>query len=183
MTLNEMGMRMRRGILLLCGVAAIVVAGAAYARGSMAGRTGTSALPGRMAGCWALYDGAGRPASDSLYFAPARVRLRTERSDRPGGDFSAGPLWKIVRVDASGGDVPNPRDPRGVFENWWYGRDGKIHVNFSSGFSGTEFILPAAVQADTLHGSAVEHWDAGPPFHTDAGRVTAVRIACGGGQA
>jgi hypothetical protein len=26
--------------------------------------------------------------------------------------------------------------------------------------------------------TTVEHWDSGPPFETDGGRVTAVRVAC-----
>lgn len=168
----------RRGILLVCGVAVIVVAAAAYARESMAARKdGAAGLPGRMAGCWALYDGAGRPASDSLYFAAARVRLQTTRTSGRRVSSAAEPRWKIVRLDANGADVARTHDPSGELENWWYGGDGRIHVQFSSGFSGTEFILPS-VRGDTLHGRAVEHWDFGPPFSTNGGKVTVVRIAC-----
>lgn len=127
--------------------------------------------PHRLAGCYALYDEAGKPASRSLYFASDRVRLDTAALARPG-------TWRATRLRASGGTLPDGEQGRSVY---WAADSlaaDTIHVHIHTGFSGSELILgvrPAS--PDTLHGRALEHWDLGPSTN-NAGRATAVRVPC-----
>lgn len=130
-------------------------------------------LPHRLAGCYALFDRRGKPASDSLYWAPDRMRLETERATpRPYG--ASARAWRLSKLG------PQP-DGHG-HEILYWARDtlssDSIHVVFSSGFSGTVLTLPATAPGDTLKGRATEVWDSGPPFETDGGGVTAVRVPC-----
>lgn len=67
---------------------------------------------------------------------------------------------------------------RHLLTRWSVGAGDSLHVTFHNGFSGTEFVLAPGSKGDTLRGRAQEHWYSGPPFDTDAGVSTAVRIAC-----
>lgn len=118
--------------------------------------------PHTVVGCYAFFDRAGRSAAESLYYAPATARL-----DSGGHAVKLSPKF----------DRGQPRGP-GSFR-WSLGGPGdSLRVLFHSGFSGTEFVFGQPVVSDTLHGRAVEHWDSGPPFRTNAGTATAVRIEC-----
>jgi hypothetical protein len=136
-----------------------------------------ASLPGALAGCYALYDHRGRVNPDSLYFAPPAVRLETtRRTVRHPGRF---PTWSIVRLDSAGEPVAE-REERLPYLFWGpTASPDSIHVLFATGFSGTDmdFAIPLT-RTDTLHGHATGLWDAGPPFQTDEGAVTAVRIPC-----
>jgi hypothetical protein len=130
--------------------------------------TGAQSAPARRAqeadvvGCYALFDRTGRPAADSLYWAPAIARL----------DSSGRALKLAPKFDAG-----RPAGQPGAYR-WSVGAGDSLRVLFHTGFSGTEFVLSRASRGDTLRGRAREHWDFGPPFYTDAGAATAVRIAC-----
>ena len=122
-------------------------------------------VPATILGCYALLDHRGRSAAESLYWSPAMARLYT------GG--SAG-KWTFEA------DTGVPATSPGNY-NWAIDSVGDtLRLLFHSGFSGTEFILGVAGVGDTLRGRAVEHWDFGPPYETDGGRASAVRIACSG---
>jgi lipopolysaccharide export system permease LptF/LptG-like protein len=149
-------------LLFLLVLASIVSAcGRPGAQPSSRGLVVTRAdLEARLPGCYAFFDHAGRPASDSLYWAPAIGRLD-----------SGGRAAKLGSATTAGRRRDN--------NNWRVdARTDTVRVLFHSGFSGTEFILGLRPHGDTLRGRAVEHWDFGPPFSNDAGVVSAVRIAC-----
>ena len=121
-----------------------------------------SVHPG-LVGCYAFFDRAGRPAMDSLYWAPATARLD-----------SGGRAVKLTPRFDPGRPAPGP----GAY-GWSIGGLGdSLHVLFHNGFSGTEFVLGRTDRGDTLRGRAREHWDFGPPYATEAGSATAVRISC-----
>jgi len=131
----------------------------ALAASSRAGHAQIARPP--VAGCYAFLDGAGRPASDSLYWAPATARL-----------YPDGRAVKLTpKFDLGRG--------RGPVAYRWSIDDGgdSLKVGFSSGYSGTEFAFALPERSDTLHGRALEHWDFHPPG-TKPVPATAVRIAC-----
>lgn len=136
-------------------------------------------LPRDMLGCYAIRDGNGRTASDSLYFVPQRVRLDSAAASPQVRAFAGAPAWLLARLDTAGrGLADEARTTRFLY---WAADSlsDSIHVRFSTGFSGTELIvLPRAAPGDTLRGRAVEHRDMGPPFTTDAGPVTMIRVPC-----
>lgn len=112
--------------------------------------------------CYALLHGSGRPASDSLYWAPAAVRVQ--------------PNGVVERL----GD--KKRSDRG--RSGWM-RDSlsdSVRLAFSSGFSGTVFTLTSGRTTGLLIGRATQFWDFGPPFETDGGPVGARRIHCPRGE-
>lgn len=90
--------------------------------------------PHNLAGCYALFDEAGRPASKSLYYASDRVRLDTLAWGRPG-------TWEITRLGADGG---MPADGRQGGSVYWavdsFAAD-TIRIHIHTGFSGSELIL------------------------------------------
>lgn len=136
-----------------------------------------ASLPGGLAGCYALYDRRGLPASDSLYFAPTQVRLETtgHALRRP----AKLPTWSLVRLDSAG----RPAAEREYYlEYLYWGRTespDSVQVRFSNGLSGTDmkFAIPVT-RPDTLHGRARVFFDVIPPGDTEEGSVTAVRIPC-----
>jgi hypothetical protein len=137
-------------------------------------------LPRDMVGCYAIYDERGRPASERLYFAPPKVRLEaTPFSHRFHGGAVRDSTWLLTRLDAAGRPLPahSGREP---FLYWAAdSASDNIRIMFSSGLSGSELTFdPRYAANDTLHGRAQEHWDFGPPFRTNAGRITAIRIPC-----
>jgi len=137
-------------------------------------------LPRDLVGCYALFDGRGRPASDSLYFAPSHVRLdSTALPDVQGWDLT-GPTWTLARMDASLRPLRGERD--GLGSLFWTADSSSVRVRmiFHTGFSGSELVFDARPAGDTLRGRALQHWDFGPPFQTKAGPVTAVRVPCSG---
>lgn len=141
-------------------------------KGPAAAASAALILPADMAGCYALFDKHGRPASKSLYFAPPMVRLDT--TARP-GDPSG---WRLTKLGPDGDPVTNESGLRG-FQYWTvHTAPDSVQIHFHTGFSGTEMILPArGPAAETLRGRALEHWDMGPSTN-DAGQVTAVRVRC-----
>src|SRR3954451_3351621 len=142
----------------ICSLALVGLAQLAAAQPAPSRRTREADV----VGCYALFDRAGRPAADSLYWAPATARLD-----------SGGRAVKLTpRFDAG-----RPAGRPGAFR-WSVGAGDSLHVTFHNGFSGTEFVLAPASNGDTLRGRAWEHWDEAPPFDTDAGAATAVRIGC-----
>ena len=131
--------------------------------------------PGDLAGCYALFDHAGRPASDSLYFAPAYARLETVRRSRARTGMPRS--WGVTRLDTARRAMTGNDDQRGFL--FWApdSLSDSVRVMFHTGFSGTEMILgPPAARSDTLRGRAIGHWDFRDD--TDEGRVTAVRVPC-----
>lgn len=108
--------------------------------------------------CYALLHGSGRPASDSLYWAPAAVRVQ------PNGVLER--LGDKKRSD--GGRSRWMRDSL----------SDSVQLAFSSGFSGTVFTLASSSSAHLLIGRATQFWDFGPPYETDGGPVGAMRIHC-----
>lgn len=140
-----------------------------------------AALPHGMLGCYELFIRGGLPAPDSLYFTSPKVRLDSAAS--PAERLPEHPrAWSLVRLDANGREMDHGRRS---FPTFWSpdSLSDSVHLIISSGYSGTELILPLPAGSDTLHGRAVEHGDAGPPFSRDAGAVTAVRIPCVAGEA
>jgi hypothetical protein len=131
-----------------------------------------AANPPWLAGCYALFNRAGRPAAESLYWAPSYARL------------DSGGAGTATALDSAG----HERGPRDRRDSLTIGRGTRswhvdsladtVRLLFHSGFSGTEFLLGFRRGSDTLRGRAVEHWDFGPPFETNAGQATAVRIPC-----
>ncbi len=114
-------------------------------------------------GCYALLDRAGRPAAGSLYWAPATARL-----DAGGRAVKLTPQFDAGRpAPAPGAYTWSIRSPGDSLRLW-----------FHNGFSGTELVLGRATRGDTLRGRARVHQDFGPPFVTEAGPVSAVRIPC-----
>ncbi|MBB4636888.1 hypothetical protein [Longimicrobium terrae] len=130
-------------------------------------------LPGDMTGCYSLYDERGRPASESLYFAPPKVRL--DPTPYPVRGDSA---WRLAKLDRDGRDDADPRSHRGT--QYWAADSltDSIHVVFHTNFSGSELILSRRLDGDTLRGRAMEEWDNGPSTN-QAGAVTAIRYPCG----
>lgn len=126
-----------------------------------------------MTGCYALYDERGRPASESLYFAPPKVRL--EPTPYPVRGDSA---WRLAKLDQDGRVDSDPLSRRGT--QYWAvdSLTDSIHVVFHTNFSGSELILPRQPDRDTLRGRAVEQWDIGPSIN-QAGAATAIRYPCG----
>jgi hypothetical protein len=163
---------MRRAIWLF----ALAAFGCGEARQADAGRLAAAdELPHNLAGCYALYDADGRPASQSLHYASDKVRLDTAAHPvRPDA-------WSVTRL---GGDGGMPGDGRGSRSVYWAVDSltaDTIRVMIHTGRSGSELILGVGPAApDTLHGRALEHWDLGPSTD-DAGRVMAVRVSCGWG--
>ncbi|WP_329683919.1 hypothetical protein [Longimicrobium sp.] len=126
--------------------------------------------PLELVGCYALYNEAGQPASRSLYFASDRVRLEAREWGRPN-------TWDATRLGADGGIPEDGRQGRNVYWAVDSLAADTIHVHIHTGFSGSELILGVRPASDTLYGRALEHWDMGPSTN-DAGRVTAIRVAC-----
>ena len=149
-------------------VALLAVAGAACGSGAMRepqSVVARQATPPGLAGCYALFDRAGHPAAQTLYWAPSFTRLDT-----------AGHLaWKL---DATGARQA-PGDT--VMESRVWVVDSladTVRITFHSGFSGTTFVLGFERGRDTLNGRAISHGDVGPVFEHDAGRAYATRVAC-----
>jgi len=113
-------------------------------------------------GCYAFFDRNGRPASDSLPWAPTTGRL-----------FEGGRAQKLT-------PGPHPVTGPGRFEPRWRVDPvtDTLRVLFSSGFEGTEFVLGFRQRRDTLRGRAVTHIDVGPPFSSERGSASAIRIPC-----
>jgi hypothetical protein len=139
---------------------------AACRTGSVSGEAGPILERGNVhqaiVGCYAFFDRNGRPASDSLSWAPTTGRLleggKAQKLTPPAhqvtGPGRLGPTWRI--------------DPA----------TDTVRVVFSTGFTGTEFLLGFRQRRDTLWGRAVTHIDVGPPFSSDEGSASAVRIPC-----
>ncbi|HYW14142.1 MAG TPA: hypothetical protein VE871_19410 [Longimicrobium sp.] len=136
-------------------------------------------LPRDMAGCYTVHDRHGGPTPDSLYFAPPRVRLHAEPASRQARDRAGGTAWALTKLDA-GGRPAESRERDRLLLYWAADTlSDSVRINFNAGLSGSELIvLPRPAPADTIRGRAVEHWDMGPPFTTEAGPVTMIRIAC-----
>ena len=146
------------------------------APGSPMGDRVRAALPGGLAGCYALFDHRGLPASDSLYYSPPKARLET--ADHAFRRPHKLPAWSLLRLDSAGQPMA---ELDYELEYFFWGPTGSpdsVRVHFSNGFSGTEmeFAIPLT-HPDTLHGRAIVFWDFAP-FETDQGSVTAVRIPC-----
>jgi hypothetical protein len=127
-------------------------------------------MPEGLAGCYALFVRGGRPASDSLYFAPSHVRLLTTRREPTliSDTDSTFMGWALTKLDSQLWGMHSTRD--------------SVMLAFHTGLSGSLLffgIPPGPV--DTLHGRAEEHWDFGPPFSNDGGPVMAVRVPCRAG--
>jgi hypothetical protein len=136
-------------------------------------------LPRDLVGCYALFDRRGRPASDSLYFAPSHVRLDSAALPSVEREDLTGDRWARTKLDASLQPVHGERDRRPPSLYWTAEPNPeRVRMMFHTGFSGTELIFDAPRTRDTLRGRALQHWDFGPPFTTKAGRVTAVRVPC-----
>lgn len=134
---------------------------------SVAGVARAQRVRPAVAGCYAFFDQAGRPASESLSWAPATARL-----DSSGRAVKLTPKFDEGRQSGPGAyrwSLVSPGD--------------SVHVMFHNGFSGTAFLLAQVPSGDTLRGRAREYWDFGPPFETEAGPASAVRIACPEGGA
>ena len=130
-------------------------------------------------GCWALYDAAGRRAAGSLYWAPAITRLASQK-DSSNWSQAFPRTRDASRYDSTGRDL-NPRDdPRRRGWAYWSADSltDSIRVGFSSGFSGTWFILalPKSQNSDTIYGRAFEQWDYKPV--TPRGAASAIRVPC-----
>jgi hypothetical protein len=113
-------------------------------------------------GCYAFFDRNGRPASDSLSWAPATARL-----------FEGGRAQKLT-------PGAHPVTGAGRLEPTWRidPATDTVHLIFSTGFSGTQFRLGFHQRRDTLWGRAVTFIDVGPPFSTEEGSAFAVRVPC-----
>ena len=129
----------------------------------------------RLAGCFALFDHRGRPASDSLYNAPSHVRLEATPTSETGATRGSDQRRRLVKLDAAG-RATGP-EPWEAFQVWvGSAASDSVRLMFGTGFSGTEMILRPNAGADTLRGRAVEHWDFAPD--SDGGSVTAIRVPC-----
>lgn len=137
-----------------------------------AARSGATELPDDVAGCYALFGRHGGPASDSLYFAPERVRLDTV----PFG-YRADSTWTAIKLDPGGRRIGDARVQHGSRYRYSDQSRDTISLLFHTGRSGSELFLSITDGRDTLRGRAVEHWDLGPST-TDAGPVTVIRIPC-----
>jgi hypothetical protein len=116
-----------------------------------------------VSGCYAFFHRSGRPAAESLYWAPSTGRLA------PGGAAE-----RLTPVRDAGGPAGLP----GAY-GWSVDSLGdSLRVVFHNGHSGTAFIFGLRTDGDTLRGRARSHWDVGPPFASDAGAASAVRISC-----
>ena len=125
------------------------------------------AIPAELLGCYALYDHRGRPAAESLYWAPVATRLDTIP---PHG------AWKLDATGQRMGPEVMAREP---WPTWTIDSlADTVRIEFHSGFSGTLFVLGFRRGNDTLHGHALSERDIGPPWVTDAGAATAVRVRC-----
>ena len=120
-------------------------------------------LKREVAGCYALFGRGGRPASGTLYWAPATARLD--------------PDGRAIRLTPSL-DAGRPSGP-GAYRWSTDSTTDSLRVLFHNGFSGTEFMFAwtGAGADDTIRGRAREFWDAGPR-RTEAGAASAIRIAC-----
>jgi len=143
---------------------------------SVAVSTPAPALPEgwaeRLAGCYALFDHRGRPASDSLPYAPGHARLETTPWPDPRASGWRG-AWTLTKL---GPPLPGPRQ----YEVQFWAADSlsdSVHVVFGGSFTGSELIVAPGASAGTLSGRARISHDH-PPFHTDGGSVTAVREPC-----
>lgn len=116
-----------------------------------------------VAGCYALFDSAGRSAAGRFHWAPATTRLE------PGGR-----AVKLTPERDSGSLAPLPGTYRWTITM----RGDSVRVVFHSGFSGTVFLFSMSTPGDTLRGRALGNWDFGPPFTTNEGAAMAVRMAC-----
>lgn len=135
-------------------------------------------LPRDLVGCYALFDRRGRPASDSLYFAPSHVRLDSAALGKAERGNPTGPRWALTKLDAN---LRPLHGEHGVPPSLYWSAESnpvRVRMMFHTGFSGSELIFDAPRTRDTLRGRALEYWDFGPPFTTKAGRVTAVRVPC-----
>ena len=164
---------MRRAIWLVAAVAW----GCSYPPGSGGDRPvrvsdAPVVLPDDLVGCYALYDHRGRPASDSLYFAPPMVRLKADPYPVRGDS-----AWRLTKLDSAGRVDSDPDAHRGT--QYWSAESlsDSIRIRFHTNFSGSELFVNTRAGTDTLHGHAVEHWDIGPSTN-DAGPVTAIRVHC-----
>ena len=127
-----------------------------------------TATPVGLVGCYALFDHRGRPAAESLYWAPAATRLDTIPPHQ---------AWKL---DAHGRRMVPADRPLEPLPSWAVDSlTDTVRIEFHSGLSGTVFVLGFRRGRDTLRGRAEGHWDMGPPWVTDAGAASAVRIRCG----
>jgi hypothetical protein len=143
-------------------------AGAGTAMGSRQARYGPA--------CYALYDDAGRPASDSLFGAPAAVRLDTAPIvARPGEP----PSYGAVSLDTARRELTH-RPPQVFAGGSWsvQGSPDTLLLRYHDGFSGTIFTLvPDDQSGSRLTGYAIESFDAGPRSIRHDG-VRAVRASC-----
>lgn len=141
--------------------------------------TGRLELREAAVGCWSLRDSTAQIAQGRLYWSPANTRLsNTLDSSRWSDGFpSSRDAWRIDSLgrDQSARDDPNKRG-WGVWSA--DALSDSIRIGFSSGFSGTWFVLalPNGTRPDTLYGRAFEHWDYQPI--TERGRASAVRVRC-----
>ena len=156
----------------------------AWSVGSAQGRPlARKTLRPDLIGCWAFYDNRGDRADRSLYWAPAFARLDTSvvRLDRGAAPAVLRAAYKLDSLRRAA-EVVGRMERLGL--SFWTADSlaDTVRVSFSSGFSGTEFVLavPRGHRADTIRGRAVEFWDFGPPFITPAGAAYAVRVPCAG---
>ena len=131
-------------------------------------------------GCFALRWTPRRPPQQEYYRASAQVRLdtavRTLRTPRS----VPGVARQLARLDAGGRAMDTVAARTWAAPPAWSADSltDSIRVSFLDGFSGAMFVFAAAPGADTLPGRAENHWDSGPPFVTDLGTATAVRVYC-----
>lgn len=135
-------------------------------------------LPRDLVGCYALFDRRGRPASDSLYFAPSHVRLDSTALTKGEREDRTDDAWALTKLDANLRPLHGERNRPPSLHWTAESNPERVRMIFHTGFSGTELIFDAPRARDTLRGRALQHWDFGPEFETEAGPVTAIRVPC-----
>lgn len=155
-------------LVLRGAVATLLLAGCA----SSSARVTAVALPEDLAGCFALQ------AQKGLYYTSPRLELSRDTISRQTRLFFRDtlPAWTLTRLDERGRDAYG-RDFDVRY--WWrYPGSDSIGVITHTGLSGTELKVRFTESADTLRGTAVEHWDFGPPFSSPGAPVSLVRVPC-----
>ena len=165
--------RLRRLVLTL-----LVFGGCQSPRRDALSITGSGSERTRYApACYALFDGDGRAASDSLFGAPPVVRLDTVSVASSGSEPAA---YRAVSLDTARSEM-SVRPPQ-VFAggSWTVRAPDTLLLRYHDGFSGTIFTLvPDDQSGSKLTGYAIESFDAGPRSIRHEG-VRAVRASCQG---
>ena len=157
-------------------LAVLIVGGCGSPRRDAPATSGSGAQHTRYApACYALFDGGGRPASDSLFGAPPVVRLDTVSEASSGNESVA---YRAISLDTAGREM-RVRPPQ-VFGggSWTVRAPDTVSLRYHDGFSGTVFtLIPEDQSGSRFTGYAIESFDAGPRSIRHEG-VRAVRIPC-----